>query len=122
MAAKSFSISELDLVDGNLAENWKRWKQTMELMLQGPLAGKDEKQQCGYFLLYIGQQARDVYNTWALKSAEKDKIELLFELFEEYCNPKQNVTVLRYKFNTRVQRSNENIDQYVTELRRLAKD
>ena len=43
-------------------------------------------------------------------------------MFEEYCNPKQNVTVLRYKYNTRVQRSNENIDQYVTELRRLAKD
>ena len=99
MAAKSFTISELDLVDGNLAKNWKRWKQTMELMLQGPLADKDEKQRCGYFLLYIGQQARDVYNTWALKSAEKDKIEPLFELFEEYCNPKQNVTVLRYKFN-----------------------
>ena len=99
MAAKSFSTSELDLVDGNMAENWKRWKQTMELMLQGPLADKDEKQQCGYFLLYIGQQARDVHNTWALKSAEKDEIEPLFEMFEEYCNPKQNVTVLRYKFN-----------------------
>ena len=38
------SISELDLVDGNMAENWKRWKQKMELMLQGPLADKDKKQ------------------------------------------------------------------------------
>ena len=101
MASKSFSISELHLVDGNMAENWKRWK----LMLQGPLADKDKKQQRGYFLLYIGQQARNVYNTWAFKSAEKDKI-----------------VKMRDKFNTRVQRSNENIDQYVTELRRLAKD
>ena len=98
-----------------MAENWKRWKQTMELMLQSPLSDKDEKQQCSYFLLYIGQQARDVYNTWALKSAEKDKIEPLFETFEEYCNP-------HYKVNTRVQRSDENIDQYVTELGQLAKD
>ena len=122
MASRSLGISELNFVDGNMAENWKRWKQTMRLTLQGPLAEKDEKQQCGYFLLYIGQQGRDIYNTWALKSAEKDKIEPLFERFEAYCNPQQNVTVLRYKFNTRVQRSDENIDQYVTELRRLAWD
>jgi hypothetical protein len=87
-----------------------------------PLAEKEEKQQCGYFLLYIGQKGRDIYNTWALKSAEIDKIDALFDRFEAYCNPKQNVTVLRYKFNTRDQRSDENIDQYVTELRRLAND
>jgi hypothetical protein len=30
--------------------------------------------------------------------------------------------VLRCKFNTRDQRSDENIDQYVTELRRLEND
>ena len=30
--------------------------------------------------------------------------------------------MLRCKFNTRDQRSDENIDQYVTELRRLAND
>ena len=101
-----------------LAENRKRWKQTMKLPLQGPLAEKEDiKQQCGYFLLFIGQKGRDIYNTWALKSAE-----ILFDRFEAYCNPKQNVTVLRYKFNTRDQRSDENIDQYVTELRRLAND
>ena len=123
MARKSIGIVELDFENGSLAENWKRWKQTMKLTLQlGPLAEKDEKQQCGYFLLYIGQKGRDIYNTWALKSAEIDKIDALFDRFEAYCIPKQNVTVLRYKFNTRDQRSDENIDQYVTELRRLAND
>ena len=73
-------------------------------------------------LQYIGQKGRDIYNTWALKSAEIDEIDALFDMFEANCNPKQNVTVLRYKFNTRDQRSDENIDQYVTELRRLAND
>ena len=33
-----------------------------------------------------------------------------------------NVTVIRYKFNTRSQNDGETIDQYVTELKRLAKD
>ena len=47
MASKPVGISELDFENGNIAENWKRWKQTMRLMLQGPLSEKDEKQQCG---------------------------------------------------------------------------
>jgi hypothetical protein len=95
----------------------------MKLPLQGPLAEKEDiKQQCGYFLLFIGQKGRDIYNTWALKSAEKDQIEALIDRFEAYCNAKQNLTVLRYKFNTRDQGSDGNIDQYVTELRRLAND
>jgi hypothetical protein len=55
MARKSIGMAELVSENGSLAENWKRWKQTMKLTLQGPLAEKEEKQQCGYFLLYIGQ-------------------------------------------------------------------
>ena len=94
-------ISERDFENGNIAENWKRWRQTMRLMLQGTLSKKDEKQQCGYFLLYLGQNGRDIYNTWTLTSAETDKIDVLFEKYEAYCIPKQNVTVIRYKFNTR---------------------
>ena len=91
-------------------------------MLQGPLSEKDEKQQCGYFLLYVRQNGRDIFNTWTLTSAETDKIDVLFKKYEAYCNPKQNVTVIRYKFNTRNQSDGETIDQYVTELKRLAKD
>ena len=51
-----------------------------------------------------------------------DKIKVLFDKYEAYCNPKQNVTVIRYKFNTRSRNHGETIDQYVTELKRLAKD
>ena len=70
----------------------------------------------------MGQNGRDIYNTWILKSEETDKIDVLFEKYEAYCNPKQNVTVVRYKFNTRNQSDGETADQYVTELKRLAKD
>ena len=64
----------------------------------------------------------DATNAWEHKSAERDKIEQLCEMPEEYCNPKQNVTMLRYKFNNGAQQSDGNIAQYVTKLRRLAKD
>ena len=82
MASKPVGISELDFENGNISENWKRWKQTMRLMLRGPLSEKDEKQQRGYFLLYVGQNGRDIYNTLTLTSEETDKIDVLFEKYE----------------------------------------
>ena len=118
MASKPVAISELDFENGNILENWKRWKQTMRLMLQGTLSEKDEKQQCGY----VRQNGRDIYNTWTLMLEETDKIDVLFEKCEAYCNPKQNVTVTWYEFNTRNQSDGKTVDQYVAELKRLAKD
>ena len=72
--------------------------------------------------MYVGQNGRDILNTWTLTLAETDKINVLFEKHGAYCNPKQNVIIVRYKFNTRNQSDGETIDQYVTELKRLAKD
>ena len=59
-------------------------------------------EKCSAFLYTIGQAGRDVYNTMTLSEEEQDKIEVLFSKFESYCKPKQNVTIERYRFNTRV--------------------
>ncbi len=42
--------------------------------------------------------------------------------FEDYCNPKRNITYQRHLFNTRGQGVNETTDAYVTELRLEAKN
>ena len=55
-----------------------------------------------------------------LADGERDKIDILFSKFEVYCKPKQNVTIERYRFNTRVQTKHETIDQYLTELKLIA--
>ena len=47
----------LDLHSSNLSEAWRRWSQTMNLCLDGPLSGKSDKAKCSYFLPYIGQDA-----------------------------------------------------------------
>ena len=51
-----------------------------------------------------------------LSDTEWDKIDVLFNKFEDCCKPKQNMTVKRYHFNTRVQNREETIEKYVTEL------
>lgn len=106
----------------NVAEKWRKWKQTMELYLTLSMTGKSEKEKCGAFLYIIGQAGRDVYNTMTFSDEEKDKIAVLFTKFESYCKPKQNVTIERYRFNTRVQDDSETIDQYVTELKLISKN
>ncbi|GFR70874.1 Gag polyprotein [Elysia marginata] len=44
----------------------------------------------------------------------------LFETFEAYCKPKHNVIMERYKFNSRIQQENESLDEFPTDLKKLA--
>lgn len=118
----NFSIDNLDFDNSNLAQAWTRWRQTMELLIQGPLAEKTEEQKCGYFLLNIGQRGRDVYNTWTISEEDKNKTKVLFDKFEAYCKPQKNIVLARYRFGKRSQQNGETIDDYVTELTRLAAD
>ena len=71
-------------------------------------------------LLYvIGQTGHDIYNAMTLQDDERDKIDILFTKFEAYCKPRRNVTIERYRFNSRAQGKLETVDQYVTELIKL---
>ena len=116
---------ELDLATSGpitIAERWRQWKQTMQLFIELIMPRKSEREKCSVFLYTIGQAGRDVYNTMQLTEEETDKIDVLFAKFEAYCKPKQNVTIERYRFNTRSQSKEETIIQYVLELRLIAKN
>ena len=96
----------------------------MGLYLTLALSDKSEKEQCCAFLYLIGQSGRDIYNTMQLADKEVNKIDVngvLFRWFEDYCRSKQNVTMERFKFNTRNQTADETINQYVTALKLLAR-
>ena len=112
----------MDFENGNVAENWKMWCQHMQLLLTGPLAEKKDEQKSSYFLLYIGQTGRDIYNTWYSPEDTKPTVEELITKFSEYCKPKKNTIMARFKFNSRVQKANENTDQFVTDLRLISQE
>ncbi|GFR65423.1 hypothetical protein ElyMa_001947100 [Elysia marginata] len=121
LGATSLRPPIMDFENGNIAANWRRWSQNMQLLLSGPLMDKTEEQKFSYFLIYIGQAGRDIYNTWDIAEGDK-KLDILFQRFQTYCRPKNNVTMARFKFNSRKQKMGENIDQCVTDLRLLAND
>eukprot|EP00112_Aurelia_sp_Birch-Aquarium-sp1_P022845 Seg6585.1 transcript_id=Seg6585.1/GoldUCD/mRNA.D3Y31 product="hypothetical protein" protein_id=Seg6585.1/GoldUCD/D3Y31 len=75
----------LSLEGNNLAENWRRWRQQYELyMTATEKDSKAEKLQCATFLALAGEAAIEVFNTFSIATAEKDKIAPLIEKFEEY--------------------------------------
>ena len=108
--------------EGNVSENWRRWIQQFRLYLNA--TGRDrkpEKVRCSTLLTVAGEDAVEIYNTFTFASGETDKIEALISKFQAYCIPKKNITFERHVFNTRNQRSDENVESYVTDLRKLAK-
>ena len=110
-------------LDSNVAENWRRWKKAYELYMTATEKDKkSQKIQCATFLTLAGEAAITVYETLTFEETEKDKIEPLISKFEAFCMPKKNVTHERHVFNLRKQKPEESVEQFVTELKRLAKD
>ena len=110
-------------LQGNLAENWRRWKQRFQLYLVASgTAEKDDFVQSATLLHVVGEDALEIYNTFTWERAEdQNKVEKIIEKFKEYCNPRRNVTYERHIFNTRNQQPDETVDHYVTDLKLKAK-
>ena len=126
MAAGNRQVPSMDFVR-NVAENWARWRELMELVLQGPDAHKwTEAQKAAHFLISIGQQGRDMARAWVssneLSEDDKKKTPRLFEIFEAYCAPKKNITIQRKLFYERKQGPVETVDEWITHLRLVAAD
>ena len=116
------SPPEVLSLDGNISENWRRWKQRFNIFsLASGLSGKDTKVQAATFLHVAGPEALEVYNTFTWDDDDdKSKVNKITEKFDQYCNPRKNITWERHKFNTRNQQPGETIDQYVTDLKTKA--
>ena len=72
-------------------------------------------------LLHLtGEEALKFHNTFSLLTTEQ-KLHILLEKFEDYCNPNWNITFERHKFFMHIQQATEGINQYVTELRTKAR-
>ena len=107
-------------LDGNTAENWRKWKLRWSLYPKASGADKQEETQCVIFLHTIGEEALEVYETFTFTEAQQNKLDPIIEKFEVYCSPKKNTTYERYIFNFCTQ-NGRTIDAFVTDLRSKAK-
>ena len=111
-------------LEGNVRENWRRWRQEFELYLVATESDKkSEKIKSSILLTCIGKDAREVYNTFTFAEPDDNmKVGHILEKFTEYCNPRKNITFLRYQFFSHGQVEGQPFDQFVTALKKLAAD
>ncbi len=107
----------------NLKENWRRFKQHVELMFSGPLKSHAEAEKCSYLLIWVGLKGRDIYKTWSdISETDRGKLKTYFDRFEKHVNPKANPVFARYKFHNKAQGPAEPVCSFITELQLLAQD
>lgn len=113
---------KLSLHSGNTAENWKRFKNAwFNYEIAAGFEPKSGKIRVATLLSVIGEEAVEVFETFEWSDdADKVKIEKVLEKFEKYCIPRANLLFETFRFGSRLQNEGENVDSYVTVLRKLA--
>ena len=123
MALSGIECPQMHWDGDNLKENWRRFKQHVELMFSGPLKSRQEAKKCSYLLIWVGEKGRDIYNTWTgITDGDKSKLKTYYDLFEADVSPRANPVLARFKFHGRVQGSSETAEKFITDLRILAQD
>ena len=84
--------------EGNVAENWRRWKQRFQIFMTA--TGTDtmgDEVNSATLLHFAGPEALEIYNTftWTVEG-DKKNISKILEKFEEYCTPRKNITWERH--------------------------
>lgn len=79
---------------GNLAENFGRFKQAFKIdVVASGIDNKSERIKANVLLDIIGTEAVEIYNSFVWGEGEnKENFSDILTKFENYCNPKKNVT------------------------------
>ena len=118
---------------GNVAENWRKFIQRFDLYIEAiEKTEATDKVKNGILLTVAGEEALDVYNTFAFEETDKviaadgtitdvNKHSAVIRKFSEYCAPRKNETYERYVFRSRVQKHLEPMDKFITDLKNKVK-
>ncbi|KAJ8876553.1 hypothetical protein PR048_020998 [Dryococelus australis] len=90
--------------DGNLAINWKHWKQQLTIYLKA--TGRESKEdtvKIATLLHVLGEEVQDLFFTMDISEEEGKKYDGVVKCLESYFLPRTNQSVERHKFNNSVQ-------------------
>ena len=96
---------------GDLPGAYKNFKIHSEFMFKGPPPAPQSQ-----------ERGRDVFGTWTLTDKERKSLDTLYTKFETYVKPKSIVVFSRYKFQCKKQGEQETCEQFIIDLKVLAKD
>lgn len=90
------------VMDGNLAENWRRFDRNFQnFLIAAGLERRTDKMKIATFLNAIGEEALEVFDTFALTVEQRQIYAEVIKAFEEFCKPKTNEVYERFVFYRR---------------------
>lgn len=107
-------------MEGNVCENFKIFKQEVEIYFSATETDlKQNKVQIARLLNLMGNEALKVYNVLEVSKNKDATVTEILTAFEVYCNPKKNLAMEHYKFFKYHQQDGEPFMQFYTKLRQL---
>ena len=106
-------------VKGDLAQNWREWRQLWNAYeVVAGLSEASRQYRVATFITCIGPSGLRIYNVLPFANEdEKQQMDKVLQLFERHCLGETNIIYERFTFNRRDQVENENFDTYLTALR-----
>ena len=110
------------LLEGNVDENWRAFKQRFLLYVTAIGASEaDGARKVALLLTVAGPQAIEIYNTFTFGAAQdRDDLDKVLKNFDDYCTPQKNEVYERFVFRSRVQKQGESFDAFLTDLKKKA--
>lgn len=109
--------------DKNIDRNFAQFKLQFEFYMTATgLDNKPDARKVAIFLSVAGAEALNIFQTLNLTAEQKQKYNDVVKAFAEYCKPRVNQAVERFKFFNRRQQVNESFDHFLTDLKLLAKN
>lgn len=115
------------LVVGNLADNWKIFKQNFLNYIELPTAkihSTDPETQVAILLNLIGEDGLRIFNTLNLSESQVNDLNKVLHALEAYCTESHRSDLIykRSVFNQRCQGNDETLDAFLLAVRSLARE
>lgn len=115
----SFPTFDYDVDKTNAGLRWEKYLSRLENLFVG-MNLKDESRKRALLLHYVGEDVYDIYE--AEKGDNPSTYEATKQVLTSYFKPKRNVQMEIFNFRSCKQKANQSLDDFVTELRKLAKN
>ncbi len=107
--------------DGDVAENWRQFRQEFEIFIEAAHGDKEDKTRAYIFLNIAGKEAIEREKTFTYGVLEtRESLEVIIRKFSDICVPQTNITLERFRFFTRNQSRGESFQTYYSDLRNKA--
>ena len=101
-----------------MAENWRIFERDYDIFVEAAHSSKDKKTRAYILLNLAGPEAIERERTFKYTEGEsREDPDVLKEKYQQLRNPRKNVILERFRFNSRTQHNEETFDQFLADLK-----